>query len=61
MYTLNCGMNYQGAGPLNLVGGSMSYRTELPEDIKTFEQFKVPVHSNGSHCVFAQGDFVTNL
>lgn len=41
MYTMNCGMNYQGAGPVNLVGGSMSYRTEMPEDIQTFDHFKV--------------------
>lgn len=41
MYTMNCGMNYQGAGPINLVGGAASYRSELPEEIKTFDCFKV--------------------
>jgi len=41
VYTINCGMNYQPAGPLYLAGGTASYRTPLPEEIKTFDQFKV--------------------
>lgn len=41
MYTINCGMDYKEAGPLGLAGGAKSHRTELPEDIKTFERFQV--------------------
>ena len=41
IYTLNSGADYQPAGPLYLAGGVSSYRTALPEEIHTFEKFKV--------------------
>jgi hypothetical protein len=41
VYTLNAGANYQNAGPLPLIGGCESYRTELPSEIKNFKQFRV--------------------
>ena len=41
MYSLNSGADYQSAGPLHLAGGVSSYRTPLPQDISTFDEFKV--------------------
>ena len=41
VFTLNCGADYLPADPLYLAGGVSSYKTALPNDIKTFEQFQV--------------------
>ncbi|HAN93371.1 MAG TPA: hypothetical protein DCQ33_15005 [Nitrospira sp.] len=37
--TLNRGRTYAAAGPVHLMGLKASYRSEAPEEIKTFEQF----------------------
>ncbi len=41
IFTINSGADYQPASPLYLAGGVSSYRTALPEEIHTFEKFKV--------------------
>lgn len=46
IFTLNCGADYQPANPLYLIGGVSSYRTALPQDIDTFDKFKVQLHAN---------------
>lgn len=42
-YTLNIGMNHAQAGSLFLAGVNESYRTDPPEEIRTFDKFKVCV------------------
>ena len=44
IFALNCGADYLLADPLHLAGGVSSYKTALPNDIKTFKQFQVYSH-----------------
>lgn len=41
IFAINGGADYLPADPLNLAGAVYSYKTPLPDDIKTFDQFKV--------------------